>query len=67
MERRSADNWDSLKLAALAKNYMSMRREIWSGLAAQTGEKWNVVKQKVLASIIAIRNNTNFSSVCHKA
>ena len=48
MERRSADDWDGLKLENLAKNYMGMRREIWSGLAAQTGEKWNVVEQKVL-------------------
>ena len=47
MERRSADDWDGLKLENLAKNYMGMRREIWSGLAAQTGEKWNVVEQKV--------------------
>jgi hypothetical protein len=48
MERRSADDWDGLKLENMAKNYMGMRREIWSGLAAQTGEKWNVVEQKVL-------------------
>jgi hypothetical protein len=48
MERRSADDWDGLKLESLAKNYMGMRREIWSGLAAETGEKWNVVEQKVL-------------------
>lgn len=47
MERRSADDWDGLKLENLAKNYMGMRREIWSALAAQTGEKWNVVEQKV--------------------
>ena len=50
MERRSADDWDGLKLENLAKNYMGMRREIWSGLAAQTGEKWNVVEQKVCFS-----------------
>jgi hypothetical protein len=47
MERRSADDWDGIKLENLAKNYMTMRRDIWSGLAAQTGEKWNVVEQKV--------------------
>jgi hypothetical protein len=47
MERRSADDWDGLKLETLAKNYMGMRREIWSGLASVTGEKWNVVEQKV--------------------
>ncbi len=50
MERRSADDWDGLKLENLAKNYMGMRKEIWSSLAAQTGEKWHVVEQKVLTS-----------------
>jgi hypothetical protein len=52
MERRSADDWDGAKLEVLAKNYMGMRKEIWSGLAAQTGEKWNVVEHKVLTSIL---------------
>jgi hypothetical protein len=47
MERRSADDWDGMKLETMAKCYMGMRREIWSGLAAQTGEKWSVVEQKV--------------------
>ena len=47
MERRSADDWDGRKLEQLAKGYMSMRREIWQGLAQVTGEKWNVVEQKV--------------------
>ncbi|KAH7327398.1 hypothetical protein BKA65DRAFT_405938 [Rhexocercosporidium sp. MPI-PUGE-AT-0058] len=49
MERRSADDWDGVKLENLAKNYMGMRREIWSALAAQTGEKWNVVEQKCMS------------------
>ncbi|KAJ5041600.1 uncharacterized protein L3040_005180 [Drepanopeziza brunnea f. sp. 'multigermtubi'] len=49
MERRSADDWDGLKLENLAKHYMVMRREIWASLAAQTGEKWNVVEQKCMA------------------
>lgn len=47
MERRNADDWDGMKLENMAKHYMSMRREIWAPLAAQTGEKWNVVEQKV--------------------
>jgi hypothetical protein len=47
MERRTADDWDGLKLENLAKNYMTMRRDIWSSLAAQIGEKWNIVEQKV--------------------
>ncbi|KAK2623573.1 hypothetical protein QTJ16_007127 [Diplocarpon rosae] len=53
MERRSADDWDSLKLENLAKKYMVMRREIWAALAAQTGEKWNVVEQKVCPPLAA--------------
>jgi hypothetical protein len=48
MERRNADDWDGSKLENLAKHYMGMRREIWTGLANITGEKWNVVEQKVL-------------------
>jgi hypothetical protein len=54
VERRNADDWDGLKLENLAKSYMNMRREIWSGLALQTGEKWNVVEQKVCASLFPI-------------
>jgi hypothetical protein len=51
MERHTLDDFDGLKLEILAKNYMGMRREIWSGLGAQVGEKWNVVEQKVPSSI----------------
>lgn len=47
MERRGADDWDARKMQTLAKEYMSMRKEIWSGLAARTGEKWSVVEAKV--------------------
>lgn len=47
MERRGSDDWDARKMQILAKEYMSMRKEIWSGLAARTGEKWNVVEAKV--------------------
>ncbi|RFU33792.1 hypothetical protein B7463_g2530, partial [Scytalidium lignicola] len=50
MERRNADDWDTIKLENLAKTYMGMRREIWSPLAAQTGEKWNVVEQKCMSN-----------------
>lgn len=47
MERKGADDWDTRKFQQLAKEYMGMRKEIWSGLAARTGEKWNVVESKV--------------------
>ncbi|KAE8445720.1 hypothetical protein EG329_012899 [Mollisiaceae sp. DMI_Dod_QoI] len=49
MERRSADDWDGMKLENMAKHYMAMRREIWTPLAAQTGEKWSVVEQKCMS------------------
>lgn len=47
MERKGADDWDSRKLEKMAKEYMSLRKEIWAPLAQRTGEKWNVVEQKV--------------------
>ncbi|KAM0459988.1 hypothetical protein ACHAO4_002115 [Trichoderma viride] len=50
MERRGSDDWDARKMQILAKEYMSMRKEIWSGLAARTGEKWNVVEAKCMSN-----------------
>jgi len=47
MERKGADDWDSRKMERLAKEYMSLRKEIWMPLAQRTGEKWNVVEQRV--------------------
>ncbi|KAF8853589.1 hypothetical protein BDZ45DRAFT_706919 [Acephala macrosclerotiorum] len=49
MERRNADDWDGVKIENMAKHYMAMRREIWTPLAAVTGEKWNVVEQKCMS------------------
>lgn len=46
-EKRDSDEWDNRKFQQLSREYMSMRKEIWSGLAARTGEKWSVVEQKV--------------------
>ena len=48
MERKGADDWDTRKLEKMAKEYMALRKEIWAPLALKTGEKWNVVEQKVL-------------------
>lgn len=59
-ERRDADDWDQRKLQRLAKEYMSMRKEIWSGLAQRTGEKWNVVEQKVRLSTLLPETFTCF-------
>lgn len=47
MERKGADDWDQRKLERMAKEYMSLRKEIWQPLAQRTGEKWNVVESMV--------------------
>lgn len=47
MERKGADDWDTRKMEKMAKEYMALRKEIWAPLALRTGEKWNVVEQKV--------------------
>lgn len=31
----------------MIKEYLSMRKEIWSGLAARIEEEWSVVEEKV--------------------
>ncbi|OBT74642.1 hypothetical protein VF21_06389 [Pseudogymnoascus sp. 05NY08] len=50
MDRRNSEDWDTLKFEALGKEYMAMRREIWSPLADRTGDKWAVVEAKILGS-----------------
>jgi hypothetical protein len=47
MDRRNAVDWDGSKLENLAKNYMKIRKDLWSDLAAITEEKWYVVEAKV--------------------
>lgn len=47
MDKRNIDDWDAVKLEQLGREYMAMRREIWSGLAERCGEKWAVVEAKV--------------------
>jgi hypothetical protein len=47
MEKRNSDDWDNIKLQNLAKEYMTLRKEIWAPLSAKTGEKWSVVEAKV--------------------
>lgn len=47
IEHRSADSWDKANFEKLSMEYMRLRKEIWSPLAAQVGEKWTVVEQKV--------------------
>lgn len=51
LEKRDPDEWTQSRMHNLAKEYMSMRKEIWAPLAARTGEKWNVVEQRVSQAI----------------
>ncbi|KAL7953700.1 hypothetical protein V8C34DRAFT_296259 [Trichoderma compactum] len=47
---RAGDSWDPPKMHNLAKEYMSMHEEIWSGLAARIGEDWRAVEEKCMPS-----------------
>ncbi|KAG6034959.1 hypothetical protein E4U40_003237 [Claviceps sp. LM458 group G5] len=51
VQRQSAGDQDTRQIQLLAKEYVRMRKEMWRGLAARTGEKWNVVEAKVLSSL----------------
>lgn len=46
MERRNAEDWDGVRLEALAQAYQQVRREMWTILGNQLGEKWSVVEAK---------------------
>lgn len=47
IEQKTADNWNKSDFERLSMEYIRLRKEIWAPLAAQMGEKWNVVEQKV--------------------
>lgn len=49
MERKNAKDWDEKKSGLLAKEYMEVRKEMWSILADRLGEKWHIIEQKVSA------------------
>ena len=49
LERRGIYDLDREKLERVAHEYMGMRKEIWSGLAARVGERWSVVEAQVRA------------------
>jgi hypothetical protein len=70
MDRRNSDDWDVIKLENMAKEYMGMRREIWSQLGAKTGEKWNVVEAKVslnTSPAFQKAHLTDSNSACNRA
>lgn len=47
MERRNAEDWGGPKLETLSREYMAVRREMWSILADRVDEKWQVIEAKV--------------------
>ncbi|RDW94515.1 hypothetical protein BP5796_00278 [Coleophoma crateriformis] len=48
------EDWDKSKWEKLAKAYMGMRKEIWSGLAKETGEGWETIEQKCMSEKIPL-------------
>jgi hypothetical protein len=44
VERQGIYDVDARKLEQVSREYMNMRKQIWSGLAAKVGEKWEVVE-----------------------
>jgi hypothetical protein len=47
VERQTQDDWSTQRLSTLAIEYMEFRKEIWTIIAARTGERWSVVEAKV--------------------
>ncbi|OCL04170.1 hypothetical protein AOQ84DRAFT_124527 [Glonium stellatum] len=48
MEKRNSEDWEGVKLETLAREYMNVRREMWSMLASRVGEKWALVEAKCM-------------------
>ncbi|KAK4135254.1 hypothetical protein BT67DRAFT_269687 [Trichocladium antarcticum] len=44
VERRGVYDYSARRLETVASEYMTMRKEIWSGLAERVGMKWHVVE-----------------------
>ncbi|KAK5659463.1 hypothetical protein OQA88_664 [Cercophora sp. LCS_1] len=58
VERRGVYDYDARRLERISKEYMTMRKEIWSGLAARVGEKWSVVEAQCMsAGLRTIQSN----------
>lgn len=47
MSKKSAAACTGRRMEKIAHSYIGLRKETWSPIAAQTGEKWYVVEQKV--------------------
>lgn len=50
MSKKSAATCSGRRLEKIAHSYVGLRKETWTPIAAQTGEKWYVVEQKVCSS-----------------
>ncbi|KAL0264653.1 hypothetical protein SLS55_000603 [Diplodia seriata] len=48
MEQQNAQDLDGVKLEVLAREYMNVRKEMWSILAERVGEKWATVEAKCM-------------------
>lgn len=59
MSKKSAAACTGRRMEKMAHSYMGLRKETWSPIAAQTGEKWYVVEQKVCRP-----DQVFFSSTC---
>jgi len=64
MERRNAEEWGGPKLETLSREYMAVRREMWSVLADRVGEKWQVIEAKV-SSFRSLLITVTYSSPVH--
>lgn len=53
-EKKKGDNWDSLKLEQLAREYLDVRKDMWDMLASRVGEKWQDVEAIVRLLILPV-------------
>lgn len=45
--RKEANEWGAMRDEKMAKEYMTIRKEMWTLLAQRTGDKWDVLEKKV--------------------
>ncbi|MCJ1455961.1 hypothetical protein MMC28_006318 [Mycoblastus sanguinarius] len=47
-KRNNADDWEGVKMEALAKAYVEVREQMWKLLGDRVGEKWETVEAKCM-------------------
>jgi hypothetical protein len=68
MSKKSAATCSGKRMERIAHSYVGLRKETWSPIAAQTGEKWYIVEQKVCSPshhqtlLLASRNTSQILS-----